>query len=72
LREIPLGQIKAEPFDKYLVISLEKKWLDVNYGKPILFSSKLTREGSLVLEAQLEGLASRTRSFSNYDGNNQS
>lgn len=71
MKELNLGQRKAELFDQYLVISLSKKWLDVNGGKPILFNSKLTKEGCLVLEAQLEGLASRTRSV-NRDNNNQS
>lgn len=55
-----LGQLKAEPFENYLILGLSKKWLDANGGKPISFNVKLTKNGSLVLLANLENLSKRT------------
>jgi len=61
LKEIRLNKIKTFHFDKYLAIPLSNNWLEANNGKPLEFDAKLTLDGKLVLEAQLQGLTTRTK-----------
>ena len=48
-----LGNVKTQLFDEFLILGFSKKWLFVNEGKPIEFDVVLTKEGKLVLAANL-------------------
>jgi len=58
LKEINLGTTKGHVFEEFLIVSLSKKWLFVNEGKPLVFEAKLTKNGKLELSASLAALDS--------------
>lgn len=58
MKERILDPIKTKPFDKFLILALEDRWLQVNDGKPLVFEAKLTKNGKLELSASLAALDS--------------
>ena len=57
LKEINLDSVKTIPFQDFLVIPISKEFLIANNGKQIVFDSKLTLDGKLVLVGTLTKLA---------------
>ncbi len=57
MKEIDLGQVKTTPFKDFLLIPFSKDWLVANDGNQIVFDSKLTLNGKLVLVGTLSKLA---------------
>ena len=56
MRETDLGQVKTTTFKDSLLIPLSRDWLAANDGKQIVFDSKLTLDGKLVLTGSLSKL----------------
>ena len=50
---IVLGKVTTKLFDEFLILGFSKKWLLVNEGKPIEFDVVFTKEGKLILAANL-------------------
>ena len=65
MKSLDLGQVKKTPFKDFLVIPLEKKWLLINDGNPIIFHAKLKLNGELVLASSLAKLASTKKVIAN-------
>ncbi len=65
MKALDLGQVRTTSFKDFLVIPLEKKWLDVNDGKPIIFHAELKLNGELVLASSLAKLASTKKVIAN-------
>ena len=64
MKETKLGHIQTTPFDNFLIIPFEKKWLSVNDEKPIEFEIKLTKKGQLVLVGDLARVTTNTKEVS--------
>ena len=56
LKAIDLPQVKTTSSKDFLLIPLEKSWLNVNDGKPIVFDARLTKNGKLILTGSLSKL----------------
>jgi hypothetical protein len=48
--------VVAKEFDDFLIISLSKKWIQLNENKPLEFDVIISEEGKLVLSSRLARL----------------
>jgi len=56
-----LVKVKTLPFDDFIILAFQKKWILLNDGKPLEFEVKLSKNGNLVLTSCLEKLARTKR-----------
>ncbi|MBI1828783.1 MAG: hypothetical protein HY222_06220 [Thaumarchaeota archaeon] len=53
MKEIDLGRAKTCEFSDHIIIGLDKKFLKLNHGKPLVFDAKINEKNQLVLSATL-------------------
>ena len=58
MKDLDLDKITSHSFSDYEIIALSKEFRQVNDGKPLVFESKLTKNGKLELSASLAALDS--------------
>ena len=56
-----MDPIRTKPFDKFLILALEERWLRVNQGKPLVFEAKLSMDGKLEFSARLAKLSGNSK-----------
>lgn len=72
LKEIDLGTTKTCEFGNYIIIGLDKKFLKLNNGKPLVFDAKINEKNQLVLSATFPAKVDKTNisTWGEIDGSN--